>query len=190
MRESASAARPVLRALLGNLSHERHDRIFRRCRGGWPAYCPCIRTVPRRRASAPGPGARSYRRCAYPARRHGTGLRRHRRRRSMELEVRLRSLRSSTGLVSAQVRPGHARSGRNPDRAPRDAGQARRPPAIADTPLAGKPSASAVLHANRAWLCRQRRGRHHTPRPGAGTVGRHGTAGHLRRARWRLARAE
>ena len=33
MRESALAARPVPRALPGNLSHELHDRIFRRSRG-------------------------------------------------------------------------------------------------------------------------------------------------------------
>ena len=112
----------------------------------------------------------------------GGRVRRHRCRRGVGVEGRLRGARSGPGIVPAQIRQrdAHARGLGRGDA--RDADPPRRKARVADPPLGGIRALPAVLDAVGTRLCR-RRGRCADPqRRRSGTVGRHRAAGDLRRA--------
>ena len=144
---------------------------------------PC-RDIARAIARA-GPRARQPR----AAFRHGDRVLRHRRRRRLGVEGRLRGARSRPGIVPAQIRRGDALARGLSRGDAGDADAACRAARLADPPLGGIRALPAILDTDRARLCRRRSGHADSGRFRARTLGRHRLAGDLRRTGESPARA-
>ena len=185
-KESAVRFRQPLAS--GDLPHV--HICIRRARGGnaplVPAAGPARQGIgpdPRRHFARAIAGARSCARQPRAAFRHGDRVLRHRRRRRVGVEGRLRGARSRPDLVPAKIRRGDALP-RGLSRG--DAGDAESlgPAArVADPPLRGIRAPPAILDTDRTRLCRRRSGHADAGRFRARTFGRHRLAGDLRRTR-------
>jgi hypothetical protein len=146
----------------------RHARICRTC-GGHPAAVPAASPARQGRGAfscrdvaGANAGARPCPRQSRAAVGDGGRLRRHRCRRGVGVERRLRGARSRTGAVSAQIRRCDALARGLADGDARDADPPRRKARVANPPLGGIRTLPAILDAVGTRLCR-RRGRSADP---------------------------